>query len=127
MRVWGLGLGSACCGNEQTNGQIDEEWTTRCRRREGQSETKLNFNSSFCFSTCRRNKFVLLSAPQAPPEKTHILECQPLGYSFAEGCNAMWGAQLTPAPTGGHLDLAPDVEASTTARHLVRMTAQQAR
>ena len=46
----------------------------------------------------------MVSAPRAPPDKTHILECQPLGYSFAEGCNAMWGARLTPAPTGGHLE-----------------------
>ncbi|OLP92127.1 hypothetical protein AK812_SmicGene26081 [Symbiodinium microadriaticum] len=28
----------------------------------------------------------------------------------------MWGTRLTPGPSGGHVDLAPDVEASTTAR-----------
>ena len=68
----------------------------------------------------------LVCAPRATPDKPHILESQPLGYSFAQGSNAMWGARLKPALTGGHLDLAPDVEASTGARHLVMMTAEQA-
>ena len=68
----------------------------------------------------------LVGAPRATPDKTHILECQPVGSSLAQTCNAMWGTRLTPGPSGGHVDLAPDVEASTTARHLVRIRAQQA-
>ena len=61
MRVWGLGLGSTCFANKQTNRRTDEEWTTRCKRCAGQPETKLNFNSSFLFFYVSRKQICFVN------------------------------------------------------------------